>query len=79
MVYLVARSTRGGGRPKSGEGGPAASMRQGLGSCLEKLDGTTVKLSRGSGEARCLRRWLAAVAGAQVARAGGIELARAKS
>jgi hypothetical protein len=79
MVYLVARSTRGGGLPKSSKGDPAAPMRQGLGSCFEKLHDTTVKLSRGSGEARCLRRWLAAVAGAQVARAGGIELVEAKS
>jgi hypothetical protein len=79
MVYLVARSTRGGGRPKSGEGDPAAPVRQGLGSCLEKLQGSTGKLSRGSGEARCLREWLAAVAGARVARAGDIELAGAKS
>jgi hypothetical protein len=54
-------------------------MRQGLGSCLEKLHGSTGKLSRGSGETRCLRKWLAAMAGARVARAGGVELAGAKS
>jgi hypothetical protein len=30
MVYLVARSTRGVGRPKSGEGDPTALVRQGL-------------------------------------------------
>jgi hypothetical protein len=51
-------------------------VRQGLGSRLEKLHGSTGKLSRGSGETRCLRKWLAAVAGARV---GGIELAGAKS
>jgi hypothetical protein len=79
MVYLVARSTCGGGRPKSGEGDPAAPVRQGLSSRLKKLHGPTGKLSRGSGEARCLREWLAAVAGARVARAGGAELAGAKS
>jgi hypothetical protein len=79
MVYLVARSTCGGGRPKSGEGDPAAPVRQGLGSCLENLHGSTGKLSRGSGEASCLREWLVAVAGARVARASGVELTRAKS
>jgi hypothetical protein len=79
MVYLVARSMCGGGRPKSGEGDPAAPVRQGLGSCLKKLHGFTGKLSRGSGEARYLRKWLAMVGDARVARAGGAELARAKS
>jgi hypothetical protein len=46
---------------------------------LEKLHGSTGKLSRGSGETRCLRKWLATVAGDRVARAGGVELAGAKS
>jgi hypothetical protein len=76
MVYLVARSTRGGRWPKSGEGDPAALVRQGLGSCLEKLHGSTGKLSRGSSMARCLQEWLATVAGARV---GGVELAGAKT
>jgi hypothetical protein len=79
MVYLVARYTHGGGRPKSGEGDPAASVRQVLGSRLEKLHGSTGKLSRGSGEARCLQEWLATVAGARVAWAGDAELAGDKS
>jgi hypothetical protein len=79
MVYLVARSTRGGGWPKSGEGDPAAPVRQSLGSCLAKLHGTTGKLSRGSGEARCLREWLATVVGTRVARASDVELTGAKS
>ena len=79
MVYLVARSTCGGGRLKSGEGDPAAPVRQGLGSCLKKLHGPMGKLSRGSGEAGCLREWLAMVAGTRVAQAGVAELARAKS
>jgi hypothetical protein len=61
------------------EGDPAAPVRQGLGSRLKKLHGPTRKLSRGSGEARCLREWLAVVAGARVARADGAELTRAKS
>jgi hypothetical protein len=54
-------------------------VRQVLGSRLEKLHGSTGKLSRGSGEARCLQEWLAAVAGARVAWAGDAELAGAKS
>jgi hypothetical protein len=67
MVYLVARSTCGGGRPKSGEGSPAALVRQGLASRLKKLHGPTGKLFRGSGEAGCLREWLAMVGGTRVA------------
>jgi hypothetical protein len=79
MVHLVARSTRGGGWPKSSEGDPAAPVRQCLDSSSGKLHSSTGKLSRGSGEARCLREWLAVVADARVARAGGVELAGAKS
>jgi hypothetical protein len=79
MVHLNAWSMSGDGRPKSSEGDLTAPVRQGLGSCLEKLHGTTRKLSRGSGEARCLRQRLAAVVGARVARAGGVELVGAKS
>jgi hypothetical protein len=41
---------------------------------LEKLHGSSGKLSRGSGEARGLWKWLAVVADARVARAGGAEL-----
>jgi hypothetical protein len=41
MVHLVARSTSGGGRPKSGEGDPVAPLRQGLDSRLKKLHGVT--------------------------------------
>jgi hypothetical protein len=55
MVYLVARSTCGGRWPKSGEGDPAAPVRQGLDSRLKKLHGSMGNLSRGLGEARCLR------------------------
>jgi hypothetical protein len=79
MVHLVARSTCGGGRPKSGNGDLAAPVRQGLDPSLKKLHGSTGKLSRGSGEARCLWEWLAAMAGVLVAWAGGAELARAKN
>jgi hypothetical protein len=79
MVYLVARSTRGGGWPKSGDGDPAAPVMQGLDSRLKKLHDSTWNPSRGSGEARCLREWLATVAGVRVAQAGVAELAGAKS
>jgi hypothetical protein len=79
MIYLVARSTCSGGWPKSGEGDPAAPVRQGLDSRLKKLYGSMEKLSWGSSEASCLQKWLAAVAGVRVARAGNIELAGAKS
>jgi hypothetical protein len=37
------------------------------------------KLSRGSGEARCLWEWLATMVGVRVARASGAELAGAKN
>jgi hypothetical protein len=78
MAHLIARSTCGGGRPKSGDGDLAVPVRQGLDPCLEKLHGFSGKLSRGSGEARGLWKRLAAVAGARVARAGDAELAGAK-
>jgi hypothetical protein len=78
MVHQVTRSTRGGGWPKSGDGDPAAPVRQGLDPCLGKLHGSTGKLSRGSGEAICLWKWLAAMVGVRVARACGAELAGAK-
>jgi hypothetical protein len=78
MVHLVAQSTCGGGRPKSGNGDLAVPLRQGLDPCLEKLHGSTGTQSRGSGEASGLWKWLAAMASARVARAGGVELAGAK-
>jgi hypothetical protein len=59
MVYLVAWSTCGGGRPKIGEGDLAALVRQGLGSRLKKLHGFTGKPSKGSSEARGRRKGLA--------------------
>jgi hypothetical protein len=51
MVYLVARSMCGGGRPKSGEVALASPARQGLGSSLGKLHSLSEKPSKGSGEA----------------------------
>jgi hypothetical protein len=77
MVHLIARSTCGGGRPKSGDGDLTVPVGQGLDPCLEKLHGSSGKLSRGLSEARGLWKWLAMVAGAQVARAGGGKLAGA--
>jgi hypothetical protein len=51
MVYLVARSTCGGGRPKSDEVVLASPTGQGLGSSLGKLHSLSGKPSKGSGEA----------------------------
>jgi hypothetical protein len=51
MAHLVARSTCGGGRVKSGEVALAAPAGQGLGSSLEKIHGLSGKLSKGLGEA----------------------------
>jgi hypothetical protein len=74
MVHLIARSMCSCGRPKSDDGDLTVPVGQGLDPCLEKLHGSSGKLSRGSGEARGLWKWLAVVADAQVARAGGAEL-----
>jgi hypothetical protein len=62
MVYLVARSMRCGGRPKSGEVALASPVRQGLGSSLEKLHSLSGKPSKGSGEAGGRREGLATAA-----------------
>jgi hypothetical protein len=78
MAHRIARPTRGGGRPKSGVDDLAVLVRQGFDSCLEKLHGSSGKLSKGSVEAEGLRKWLDTVAGARVARAGGVELTGAK-
>jgi hypothetical protein len=63
MAHLVARSTCGGGRPKSGEDNLTVSAGQGLGSILERLHGLSGKLSKGSGEVGALREWLATAVG----------------
>ena len=78
MAHQIARSMRGGGRLKSGDDDLAVPVRQGFDPCLEKLHGSSGKLSKGSVEAEGLWKWLATVAGARVARAGGAELAGAK-
>jgi hypothetical protein len=62
MAHLVAWSTCGGGRPKSGEVALAAPVRQGLGSNLEKPHGLSGKLSKCLGEARGRRKRLATAA-----------------
>jgi hypothetical protein len=78
MAHRIARPTRAGGRPKSGDDDLAVPVRQGFEPCLEKLHGSMGKLSKGSVEAEGLWKWLAVVAGARMARAGGAELAGAK-
>jgi hypothetical protein len=78
MAHRIARSTRGGGLPKSGNDDLAIPVRQGFDSRLEKLHASSGKLSKGSVEAKGLWKWLAATAGARMAWAGGAELARAK-
>jgi hypothetical protein len=78
MAHRIARSTRGHGRPKSGEGDPGSPLRfcrvRGLG----KLHGPLAKLSER--QARLGRGWseLAAVAEARAVMAGGGELAGPK-
>ena len=78
MAHRIARSTRGSGRPKSGDGDLAVPVRQGFDPCLEKLHGSSGKLSKGSVETEGLWKWMAAVVGARVARAGGAGLTGAK-
>jgi hypothetical protein len=78
MAHRIARPTRGGGRPKSSDSDLAVPMRQGFDPWLEKLHGSSGKLSKGSVEAEVLWKWLATVAGARVARAGSVELSGAK-
>jgi hypothetical protein len=48
MAHRIARPTCGGGCPKSGDGDLAVPMRQGFDPCLEKLHGSSGKLSKGS-------------------------------
>ena len=78
MSHRIAQSTRGCGQPKFDDNDLVVPVRQGLDSCLEKLHDSSGKLSKGSVEAEGLWKWLATVAGARVARAGGADLARAK-
>jgi hypothetical protein len=54
MAHQIARFTRGGGWPNSGEGDSASPVRQCLGSGLEKLHRVLGKLSKGSVEAEGL-------------------------
>jgi hypothetical protein len=71
MAYLGARSTCGGGQPKSGEVALAALVGQGLGSSLEKLHGLPGKFSKGSGEARGQRKKVGHDGHARAVVAGG--------
>jgi hypothetical protein len=54
MAHRIARSTRGCGRPKSGNDDLAVLVRQGFDSRMEKLHGSSGKLSKGSVEAEGL-------------------------
>jgi hypothetical protein len=51
MAHRIARSTRGGGRPKSDDDDLTVPVRQGFDFCLGKLHGSSGKLSKGSVEA----------------------------
>jgi hypothetical protein len=62
MAHLVARSTCGGGRAKSGEVALAAPAGQGLSSSLDKIHGLSGKLSNGLGEAGGQRKRLTTAA-----------------
>jgi hypothetical protein len=62
MAHRIALPTRGGGRPKSGEGESASPVRQCLGSSFEKLHGFTGMRSRGWGEAGGQQKGLATTA-----------------
>jgi hypothetical protein len=62
MVYLVARSTCDGGRPKSSEVALASPVGQGLGSSLGKLHSLSGKPSKGSSEDGGRRKGLATAA-----------------
>jgi hypothetical protein len=54
MAHRIARSTRGGGRPKFGDDDLAIPVRQGFNPCLEKLHSSSGKLSKGPVEAEGL-------------------------
>jgi hypothetical protein len=62
MAHRISLPTRGGRRPKSGEGESASPVRQCLDSSLEDLHGFTGKRSRGWGEARGQQKGLATTA-----------------
>jgi hypothetical protein len=78
MAHRIARSTRAGGRPKSGEddlGSPVMFCRvQELG----KLHGPLAKLTEGQAQLGCGWSELAAVAEARAVMAGGGKLTGAK-
>jgi hypothetical protein len=77
-THWIARSTRGGGRPKSGEVDLGPSVKSGRVRGLGKLHGLLAELAEAL--ARLEDGWsgLATVAEALAAMAGGIELAGAK-
>jgi hypothetical protein len=77
-IHQLALSTRGGERPKSGEGDLGLPVKSGLVRGLGKLHGLLAKLAEAL--ARLGGGWsgLATVVEALAAMAGGIELAGAK-
>jgi hypothetical protein len=77
-THWIARSTRGGGRPKSGEVDLGPPVKSGRVRGLGKLHGLLAELAEAL--ARLEDGWsgLATVAEALAAMAGGIELAGAK-
>jgi hypothetical protein len=77
-THWLARSTRGGGRPKSGEVDLGPPVKSGLVRGLGKLHGLLAELAEAL--ARLEGGWsgLATAAEALAAMAGGIELAGAK-
>jgi hypothetical protein len=78
MAHRIARPTCGGGQQKSDDSDLAVPVRQGFNPCLEKLHGSPGKLSKGSVEVEGFWKWLATVAGARVARAGGAKRVRSE-
>jgi hypothetical protein len=78
MAHQIARSTRGRGRPKSGEGDLGSPVRFCRVRELGKLHGPLAKLTEG--QAQLGRGWseLAAVNEAQAVIAGGGKLSGAK-
>ena len=77
-THWIARSTRGGGRPKSGEVDLGPLVKSGRVRGLGKLHRLLVELAEALAGLEGGWSWLAMAAEALVAMAGGIKLAGAK-
>jgi hypothetical protein len=77
-THWIARSTRGGGRPKSGEVDLGPPVKSGRGRGLGELHGLLAELAEALACPEGGWSGLATVAEALAAMAGGIELAGAK-